>query len=983
MSDQTWRKVFVGREKELDLLKDAWEQTKNNAPQFITFLAETGIGKTRLVQHFYTWLNEQEDPNDYWPDTLEFNGQSLAVNPVFPEKSGHQDIPWLWWGLRASDPTGRNQQNSMGSAIHDALPRLEPHVEPIALKRYKNDLNKKTAKSAAMSIANLASLGWFEPVLSVYDHVKTYQEEKKRQQAEKRTVAEVAKQKEAGASQLIFDYIRTILNKADNDAVTVPVILILDDAQWMDATSLSFVEKLWQAAKRADWPLLIIATHWLREWRQYGSEEGTTSAIEMPSNLVDLIRRNANDFSAWEPCELKRIDGDGLNLVLAEALPGLKKKQQEIILDRVNGNPQFLDDLILWMQENPRKFFVQRDRQLSLTTGGENLVTSIGKGNKGHLSTIRKRFEDLEEDMRDLLGFGSYQGMRFVEPLILEVVQQLYSEDDCDWQAYLKKAIDPYTVINRINDVANEFRQRNVFEVAKEHLSETDEEGFKEILLNILCQWFESGRIADHALTEQEALLTLLISELERSKEDGAFLLRVQMSLVEIYNNSHRASDAANLTLKIIEHMPDDGWKLDELSFNNQNTLAIILLEFTYNDEAIQLYNKLLIHMYTKNMQDNAWENNLAAAHMNRGMLLARDPKHTSSALSDYKDAVDILQQLWNERGEQFTHEWKNNLATALMNRGILLARDPNNTAAALSDYQDAVEIRQRLRDEMGKQFPHVWRNDLAKAQVNRGNLLSDDPDNTAAALSDYQDAVEIRQQLRKKMGEQFPPAWKNVLAQALMKRGLLLARDPSHTAAALSDFQDAVEIRQQLQDEMGEQFPHAWKNDLAHAHMNRGTLLARDPRHTSAALSDFQDAVKIRKQLRDAMGEKFHPVWRNDLAAAHMNRGNLLSHDPNHASEVPEDYQAALDILQQLQDEMGEQFPSAWKNDLAMCSYNFGCFLIESDEKRACALFPQAFHLGGELYRQFGNKMPIQWMQVFQSSQKKCKQYHLINFDK
>jgi len=165
------------------------------------------------------------------------------------------------------------------------------------------------------------------------------------------------------------------------------------------------VERLWQEACKGHWPLLIIATHWLREWRQYEARNDIVEADQPPHNLVHLIRRNAIMFVDWKPHELPTMPGNVLQPVLISALPGLTQKQQNIILERVGGNPQFLDDLIRWMQESPRHFFANQDCTHLLTEPGEKAVSSQLK--EGHMALVRKRFSELDENMRDLLGFAS------------------------------------------------------------------------------------------------------------------------------------------------------------------------------------------------------------------------------------------------------------------------------------------------------------------------------------------------------------------------------------------------------------------------------------------------------------------------------------------------------------------------------------------------------------------------------------------------
>ncbi len=723
MSDQSWRSIFVGREDELKLLHDAWAKAKDGNPQFITFLAETGVGKTRLIQHFYSELTKKEDPDHYWPDSMDSAASSLAINPEFPETKEQGKIPWLWWGVRASDPAGRNQAENFGCAVQDAQCKIEAHAISIIFNRQKKTLTKdmyiEMIKLGCDSFADWVTLGVMSKLYDASQLMLKYKEERKRQKQEQLTIHQITEQKKADLSDTAFDYVRTILDKKDKDAPTVPVILILDDAQWFDPTSLRFVELLWQAASKNGWPLLIVATHWVREWRQYemklnDEKMSTISFDQQPINLAHMIQRNPRLFDRWEPVELPTIDSNLLHAVLMEAFSGLTKKQQQIILGHVGGNPQYLDDLIRWIENNPRKFFGTKDCTMPLTDGGEKHIDNLLKS--GHMALVRDRFEALEEDMRDLLGFGSYQGMSFIEPLVVEVVNRLYNEDDTDWQGHFGHAMHPYAVISRISEATDEFTQRNVYQIAKEHLHDGGDKKteFSEILLSVLCEWYESGKITEQSPSEQEALLVLLCREISDLPEYADLQVHAQMKLVELYNESNRVSDAAEIALNMVDEMPKSGWPLKLLSFPLQIQLGNALIEFSHNDLAAQLLTNLLRLMHIESSQDSAWKNDLAAAHMNRGVLFQRQ-SHASEALADYQAAIDIRQQLRDEMGAQFPPAWKNDLAMCCYNFALFLESSDKEKACSL--FSQAFQLATSLHDEFGDDMPSQWMQVLAVSE--------------------------------------------------------------------------------------------------------------------------------------------------------------------------------------------------------------------------------------------------------------------------
>ncbi len=89
-------------------------------------------------------------------------------------------------------------------------------------------------------------------------------------------------------------------------------------------------------------------------------------------------------------------------------------------------------------------------------------------------------------------------------------------------------------------------------------------------------------------------------------------------------------------------------------------------------------------------------------------------------------------------------------------------------------------------------------------------------------------------------------------------------------------------------------------RNDLAGAHMNRGNA-RRDGGDLAGALADYDRAIELMEGLRtrlEARGE-WPPAWANDLAAAHMNRG-ITREQAGDLAEAIEDWVAAAMLYRQ-----------------------------------------------------------------------------------
>ena len=151
-SRYAWRHMFVGREPDMAYLQERWDDAREGRPQVVVLLGESGLGKTRLVQEFYRWLSTAADPGGYWPEAFTGENASLDVNPHFPaDHLPTAPIPWLWWGLRWTNPEGRNRVGEVG--LRDYRHVLLAHTEPIAARRRL----KQIAGTASLTAANLAS----------------------------------------------------------------------------------------------------------------------------------------------------------------------------------------------------------------------------------------------------------------------------------------------------------------------------------------------------------------------------------------------------------------------------------------------------------------------------------------------------------------------------------------------------------------------------------------------------------------------------------------------------------------------------------------------------------------------------------------------------------------------------------------------------------------------------------------------------------
>jgi len=146
MSGNEWQGAFCGRDLELSMLTELWKKVKAEqaGAKMICLVGESGIGKTRIVQEFYSRLRESDDIESYWPSSL---------SPVNLDFKGHAQgkgtlMPFLWWGLSFG---------SYGRTIDAHLRYLTDHLEPMYQTRVRRTLGKNSSWAIVETAATIAA----------------------------------------------------------------------------------------------------------------------------------------------------------------------------------------------------------------------------------------------------------------------------------------------------------------------------------------------------------------------------------------------------------------------------------------------------------------------------------------------------------------------------------------------------------------------------------------------------------------------------------------------------------------------------------------------------------------------------------------------------------------------------------------------------------------------------------------------------------
>lgn len=450
---------LLGREKELAMLEEAWKEALQGKPQMRVVVADSGYGKTRLVQALYSRLSTDYDLFDYWPPHLLADQNSLRVMPALESVPGRPDMPWFWWGVRWPDPAMHNASVSRGRLLESyADPAMRHHVDALRFH-----LEKRASAWAAFISMSKAVLGAV-PVLGQLSAAvnaaldllealqigRDYRARIERGQDVDRRYAEEAAQ--------IVAVFATMLENAGEKAEGLPVVLFLDDAQWMDALTVRILSDLWSAATERKWRLLVVVTHWEREWLLRDKAEGQAEGF------ASWFLSRGGSGAEMDVVPLPKLAQAEMAQLLDRELPGFTPEQRAYFLRAASGNPRFVVELGLYLRGQP-EMFVGGDVRGPLTDFGfqENRKPGLA------IEELEaKRFDRASSEVRLALGLSSLQGDQFLREFTLDVAQKL-PDERLPPQA-LAEAERPFVLAASLDEARMEFRSSAIYAKSGKYL---------------------------------------------------------------------------------------------------------------------------------------------------------------------------------------------------------------------------------------------------------------------------------------------------------------------------------------------------------------------------------------------------------------------------------------------------------------------------------------------------------------------------------
>ena len=858
---------FYGREKELAWLYGLLDDVgRRRVPCLAVIVAESGIGKSALVQALYRKLTtdprwDGPSSDGFWPDAFQGSGDDLKVNPDFPEDYRPRTLPkFMWLGIRWQNLGNRNRddQSCPLSGAREVLYRHVKVVEgmPGPWSRIRDRLKRKGAEIGATSVEEAVifvgeevtgvAFGPLAPFARFV--VAAAREARQGKGARHRDLEEAA---ERSAGDELCEELGWLMRGSERR----PTIVWLDDAQWIDKSSIEFLEKLFRRAKSGEWPLLVIATHWEREWkehRQHGSE-GAPSLTRFADSQLDGSPQT-------EVRVLEKGDRESLQSLLLARLPGLAADQQELIIRKCGGNFLSLEENIGELLGRERNF-ENRDRTNPLTQAA---MRRIEAWESDRDRRVEQRFQALEGELQDILGWSSWAGARFVRKMIADFAQERMENDS---EGRISMCFDPYVILSGSEDRSvAEFRDRAYYRSAMRYFEEylgTDEDDLREFLVRRFSDWInnrfdedgdtlrledapDSSLSATAVEVNRVELLEMAVRFLplrdapDWSEQIATACLRAHCMLVEVYAQK-RLWNQCRKVARSLEKIDWVSAPIAVLGFGRRKDTCSHLVTAGALVAAGRLAESLLADSRERLAEELGTPQSRSDVSVSLDRLGGIEAQcgELDRAWERFAEALEIRRRLAEELG---TPESRRDVSLSLHYLGDIEAQR-RELDRAYGRFAEGLEIGRRLAEELGtpqsRSDVSVSLHYLGDIEAQRGEL--------DRAWERFAETLEIGRRLAEELGT---PESRSGVSVSLHYLGDIEAQR-GELGRAWERFAETLEIRRRLAEELGT--PES-RSDVALSLHYLGDIEAQRG-ELGRAWERFAEGLEIDRRLAEALG--------------------------------------------------------------------------------------------------------------------------------
>uniref|UniRef100_UPI00384C1619 tetratricopeptide repeat protein n=1 Tax=Acuticoccus sediminis TaxID=2184697 RepID=UPI00384C1619 len=301
----------------------------------------------------------------------------------------------------------------------------------------------------------------------------------------------------------------------------------------------------------------------------------------------------------------------------------------------------------------------------------------------------------------------------------------------------------------------------------------------------------------------------------------------------------------------------------------------------------------------------------LAAAYSYRGVARA-SLKEMAYARADGDQSIALLTALKARSGGEWPPYLEIKLASQHLNRSLDHSEN-DDVVSATADNEIALSLFERLVLRFGSDIPLALERELIRAKSIRAGLYHSRGDHEGAVDS-YNEVITALLAARRRDGLGWPPYDEEGLSINYGARGAILSLLEKWEDAG-SDLAQAVELRQGLKLRLGEEWTPDMEDGLATACFDLGGL-HYECDHFAAATDMFDTAISLWTELARRSRDGLLPQSANGLAKAHLMRGQMRSNLGDIAGKIVDRCMAA-DLWGMLKHRLGAEWPDDWEQSL------------------------------------------------------------------
>jgi tetratricopeptide (TPR) repeat protein len=541
----------LGRDSDLKPIEEAWALTLSGAPQVLAIVGDSGIGKTRLIQEFYRSLTTRYDPEHYWPDVLPDLEKTMTIIPTLGSSVGKLTaLPWLWLAVRCRDPGERNR-DARGEVAFDAVRRqLQLHLAAFYAARSRRSANRALLRALVGGVASFAlpgsgslvqalntalqgtggALGAQEAISALWNRFQAG--------GEVADVGEhVLQQERQSLVEMAAQAFRAMCDPELHEHRSVPILLVVDDAQWADPLSIEVVERLCEDASRRSWRLLVVIV---------ATSAPALSAQQAPPSLERLLGSApgaAERGISVQRYELRALSAATLAQIVAHRLPRVGRQAAAVLAKRCSGDIDLLNDFVAELEGAPP--WLKDDGTLAVDV--RELESLPSKAS----DMARRRLRTLARACAEALTWAAAQGMQFDE-IFVAAIRDAIAKDTAVHEP-LHASDETYGITSthphRILELSGEFRRHVFWEVCAQWFVRSPHRAAAlNALANRIASLFVSGHWSRLDVAERSRLGQRLLDVMDDSEGiegDAAGWRTLRVSLLSrLARDRLRAGDA-------------------------------------------------------------------------------------------------------------------------------------------------------------------------------------------------------------------------------------------------------------------------------------------------------------------------------------------------------------------------------------------------------------------------------------------------------